>query len=349
MYRFGIVGAGMIADFHAQAINAIPNAELTGIYSRSIDKANAFAQKRNCTPFDDYTAFINSPNIDIVTICTPSGFHLEPISAAAKAGKHIICEKPLEVTAERVDEMIAACTEYNVMLAGIFPRRFNVSSQLLKKALQQGRFGKIAMADAYIKWWRTQEYYESGAWRGTWKLDGGGALTNQSIHTIDLLLYVMGDVKSVRAETRLVAHKGIEVEDVGIAMLEFENGALGVIQGSTACWSKSGHPAEIQITGSQGSVFMSDDKFRVWEFANETAYDDEIRQQYGLSENEAGAGAADPSAIDFVWHQRNFEDVLHALENHTQPLVGGFEGRRSIALLNAIYRSAAKGGEKEFV
>lgn len=349
MYRFGIVGAGMIADFHAQAIHAIPNAELTGIYSRSIEKANTFSKKHSCTPYDDYTSFITSPDIDIITICTPSGFHLEPISAAAKAGKHIICEKPLEVTADRVDEMIAVCAENKVMLAGIFPRRFNASSQLLKQALDAGRFGNIAMADAYIKWWRTQEYYESGAWRGTWKLDGGGALMNQSIHTIDLLLYVMGDVKSVRAETRLVAHDGIEVEDVGIAMLEFKNGALGVIQGSTACWSKSGHPAEIQITGSQGSVFMSDDKFRVWEFAEESEEDEAIRYKFGLNEDEAGAGAADPSAIDFVWHQRNFEDVLNALDNGTKPLVDGFEGRRSIALLNAIYRSAKNGGEKELV
>lgn len=349
MYRFGIVGAGMIADFHAKAIDAIPNAELTGIYSRSIDKANAFSTKHSCAPYDDYTAFITSPDIDIITICTPSGFHLEPISAAAKAGKHIICEKPLEVTAERVDEMITVCAENKVMLAGIFPRRFNASSQLLKQAINAGRFGNIAMADAYIKWWRTQEYYESGAWRGTWKLDGGGALMNQSIHTIDLLLYVMGDVKCVRAETRLVAHDGIEVEDVGIAMLEFKNGALGVIQGSTACWSKSGHPAEIQITGSQGSVFMSDDKFRVWEFAEESEEDEEIRCKYGLNEGEAGAGAADPSAIDFVWHQRNFEDVLNALDNGIKPLVDGFEGRRSIALLNAIYRSAKNGGEKELV
>lgn len=349
MYRFGIVGAGMIADFHAQAIHAIPNATLTGIYSRSLSKANAFAQKHDCKPFDDYVAFINSPDIDVITICTPSGYHLEPISNAAKAGKHIICEKPLEVTADQADEMIAVCEENHVMLAGIFPRRFNASSKLLKTAIEQGRFGKIAMADAYIKWWRTQEYYESGAWRGTWKLDGGGALMNQSIHTIDLLLYVMGNVKSVRAQTRLVAHEGIEVEDVGIAMVEFENGALGVIQGSTACWSKNGHPAEIHIAGSQGSVFMSDDKFRVWEFANENEKDEEIRQQFGLNENDAGAGAADPSAIDFVWHQRNFEDVLDALDRGTKPLVDGLEGRRSIALLNAIYRSAANGGEKEFV
>ena len=140
------------------------------------------------------------------------------------------------------------------------------------------------MADAYVKWWRDQDYYDSAAWRGTWKLDGGGALMNQSIHTIDLLLYLMGPVKNVRAETRTIAHKSIEVEDTAVAILEFETGALGVIQGSTSSWSWSGHPAEIQITGTKGSVFMVDDRFRVWDFKDEVASDDEVRKKYGIRE-----------------------------------------------------------------
>ena len=205
------------------------------------------------------------------------------------------------------------------------------------------------MADAYVKWWRSQDYYDSGAWRGTWALDGGGALMNQSIHTIDLLLHVMGDVTSVRAETRRVAHYGIEVEDTAIAMLEFANGALGVIQGSTACWSAEGHPAEVQITGSEGSVFMSDDKFRVWEFRRPRPEDDDVRKHLGVNDNAAGAGAADPSAIDFAWHQRNFEDAIRSLEERSAPAIDGHEGRRSVALINAIYRSAAAGGEKQHI
>jgi len=205
------------------------------------------------------------------------------------------------------------------------------------------------MADAYVKWWRSQAYYDSGAWRGTWALDGGGALMNQSIHSIDLLLHVMGDVSAVRAETRLVAHRDIEVEDTAIAMLEFASGALGVIQGSTACWSSAGHPAEIHITGSEGSVFMSDDKFRVWEFLHAKPEDADIRRNLGSSAGAAGAGAANPSAIDFSWHQRNFEDVIEALRDQRTPAIDGREGRRSVALINAIYRSAAAGGEKQQV
>ncbi len=348
-YRFGIVGAGMISEFHAKAIEAMDGAELVAIYSRRMEPAQAFATKHSCAAYDDYAAFLAHEGLDVITICTPSGAHLEPVAQAAAASKHIICEKPLEVTAERVDQMIAVCDKAGVMLAGIFPRRFNAATGLLRSAIDEGRFGNIAMADAYVKWWRTQEYYESGAWRGTWALDGGGALMNQSIHTIDLLLHVMGDVKSVRAETRLVAHSGIEVEDTAIAMLEFESGAMGVIQGSTACWSAEGHPAEIHITGSGGSAFMTDDKFRVWEFRDAKPDDDHIRATYGLSQDAAGAGAADPSSIDFVWHQRNFEDAIKALRQSRPPLIDGREARRSVALINAIYRSAALGGEKREV
>lgn len=348
-YRIGIVGAGMIAEFHAKAIAQMDGAELVAIYSRRMEQAQEFSEKHSCAAYADYDTFLAHEDLDIVTICTPSGAHLEPVVQAAQAGKHIICEKPIEVTTERVDQMISACDQNNVMLAGIFPRRFNRATWLLKNAIDQGRFGKINMADAYIKWWRTQAYYDSGAWRGTWELDGGGALMNQSIHTIDLLLHVMGDVKSVRAETRLVAHSGIEVEDTAVAMLEFKSGALGVIQGSTACWSEQGHPAEVHITGSKGSVFMTDDKFRVWEFADGQPEDSDIRRELGLGASTAGAGAADPSAIDFKWHQKNFEDAIQALNENRAPAINGHEGRRSIALINAIYRSAASGGEREEV
>ena len=169
---------------------------------------------------------------------------------------------------------------------------------------------------------------------------------NQSIHTIDLLLHVMGDVDSVRAETSLIAHEGIEVEDTAVAMLKFKSGALGVIQGSTACWSREGHPAEVQICGERGSVFMRDDRFAVWEFADETEADRQIRAEFGVSSVAAGAGAADPSAIDFRWHQRNFEDALAALRNGRRPSIDGREARRSVALVRAIYDSAAAGGER---
>ncbi len=343
--RFGIAGAGMIAAFHAKAIAAMKHAELVAVHARRRDQADEFARQYGCAAYDDFDAFLAHNDLDIVTVCTPSGAHLEPVVAAAKAGKHVICEKPLEVTTARVEAMIEACDDAGVMLAGIFPRRFNPATSLLKTAVEGGRFGKIAFADATVKWWRDQAYYDSGAWRGTWALDGGGALMNQSIHTIDLLLHVMGDVDSVRAQTRRVVHDNIEVEDTGIAMVTFVNGALGVIQGSTACWSGEGHPAEIQICGSGGSVFLCDDKFRVWDFKDKVAGDAAILAEHGLASPQAGAGAADPKAIDFTWHQRNFEDALAALDGGRKPLVDGKEGRRAVALIEAIYASAKAGGE----
>ena len=344
--RFGIIGAGMIAGFHARAIAAMAGVELAAIYARRPDAAAEMAEEFGATPYSDLDAFLGHDGLDVVTICTPSGAHLEPVIAAARAGKHIICEKPLEVTTDRIDQMIAACQEAGVSLAGIFPRRFNPSTDHLRDAVAAGRFGRIALADAIVKWWRPQSYYDSGAWRGTWALDGGGALMNQSIHTVDLLLHIMGDVESVRAQTRLIAHESIEVEDTATAMLNFKNGALGTVQGSTACWSAAGHPAEIQICGEYGSVFMTDDRFRVWEFASETDADARIRDTCGLAAEAAGAGAADPAAIDFSWHQRNFEDVTAALQAGRRPSIDGAEARRAVALIEAIYASAKADGAR---
>jgi predicted dehydrogenase len=239
--------------------------------------------------------------------------------------------------------MIAAAAQNRVLLSGIFQRRFNPSTAVLKEALEAGRFGRIALAEASIKWWRSQEYYDSGKWRGTWELDGGGALMNQGIHTVDLLLHLMGPVKRVSASVGLIAHERIEVEDSAVAILDFAKGAKGVIQATTACWSAKGHPAEIQIGGEKGSVIMSDDKFRHWEFREETSADAGIRQRFGLNSAAAAAGAADPKAIDASWHGRNLQDFCDAIRLGQPLRVDGQEGRRAVELITAIYRSAQSG------
>jgi UDP-N-acetyl-2-amino-2-deoxyglucuronate dehydrogenase len=346
IYTFGVVGAGMISKFHAKAFEAMPNAKLVAILDRSDERATAFAKENNCTAYTDMDNFLAHPGLDFVTICTPSGSHMDPAIAAAKAGKHVIVEKPVDVTIEKIDAMIKAADENNVHLIGILPRRFNESTKIFKKAIENGRFGKIVLADAYVKWWRTQAYYDSAAWRGTWALDGGGALMNQSIHTIDLLLHLMGDVKSVCAFAGLEAHKDIEVEDVAVAIVEFKNGARGVIQGSTACWSKDGHPAQVQISGDAGSAFMVDDKFSVWEFRDSSPEDAKVLAEFGVNAGAAGAGAADPSAISFEWHQRNFEEAIAAVEEGRPSSTSGQEGRRAVELICAIYESAKNGGKK---
>src|SRR5205085_2445722 len=180
--------------------------------------------------FSDLDAMLADPQVDVVTICTPSGAHLEPGVAAARAGKHVIVEKPLEITLERCDQLIRECEIAGVKLATIFPSRFHQSSQELKWAVQHGRFGRLTMAEAYVKWYRSQQYYDGGAWRGTWELDGGGALMNQAIHCVDLLTWLAGPVKEIRAFTATLAHERIAVEDAAVAALVFESGALGVIE-----------------------------------------------------------------------------------------------------------------------
>jgi predicted dehydrogenase len=345
-FKIGIVGAGVIADFHAQAIRAMEGAELVAAFARKDEKAQTFAQKYECAGYSDMDAFLNHPEMEVVTICSVSGAHLEHATLAAKAGKHIICEKPLEVTTDRIDQMIKVCNQNNVSLSGVFPRRFNDSTFIFKKAIEDGRLGKIVLCDTAIKWWRSQEYYDSGAWRGTWDLDGGGALMNQSIHTIDLMLHLLGDVSSVTASGGLEAHKGIEVEDVAVAIVDFKSGARGVIQASTACFSNTGLPASIHICGDQGSIMMVDDKFSVWDLKNQLLEDEQILAEHGVYENTSGAGAADPKAIDFLWHQRNFENALDALRNNESPEVDGKEGRRAVELITAIYESMKNNGAK---
>lgn len=343
--NFAIIGTGSIADIHAKAINAIAGSSLIGVFSRSFAKADAFAKENNTRAYESLDEMLANPDIDIVTIATPSGAHLEPAIAAIHAGKHVLVEKPLEITTERIDRMIAAANEKGVVLAAILNRRFNPAMDAFKEASDSGRFGKLTSASTYMKWYRDQKYYDSAEWRGTWALDGGGALMNQGIHSIDSLLHLAGPVKSIQANTACLAHEGIEVEDIAAVILEFANGARGVIEGSTCTWSKNGHPARIQLSGTEGSIFMADEAFEVWEFMNETEHDDSIRSLH-MSTGKGGLGANDPKAINFAQHQRNFEEVIAAIQEGRQPSTSATEARRSVELIQTIYRSASNNGEK---
>lgn len=343
-YGIGIVGLGMISHFHAKAIADMEDAELVACFSRGKEKADSFASKYDCSSYSNYDDFLADPELDIVAIATPSGCHLQPAMEAAKAGKHILCEKPLEATTARTDAMLAACKEQGVQVCGIFPRRFNHTVTAAKKAIEAGRLGKLTLASAYVKWHRTQAYYDSDIWRRTWDSSGGGALMNQSIHHIDMLLYFAGDVESVSAYMSTATHSGIEVEDLAVASLKFKNGALGTIEGTTTAYSKTGHPARVELCGSTGSIFLSDNTLSVWDFENETEEDQEILAKYGANATAGGAGAADPSAIDYREHLRNFQDFTSALREGRAPSVDGPEARRAIALIEAIYQSARNGG-----
>jgi predicted dehydrogenase len=337
---FGIVGCGMIAGFHAKAIADLRGAHLAACFDTVPAAAERLAGQTGCRAYCELDAMLADPRVDVVTIGTPSGAHMEPALAAARAGKHVIVEKPLEVTLKRCDAMIRACEKSGVVLATIFPSRFHESARLLKKAVDQGRFGRLTLGDAYVKWHRTQQYYDSGAWRGTWQLDGGGALMNQAIHSVDLLAWLMGPVRQVTAHTATLAHERIEVEDVAVATLHFASGALGVIEATTAAYP--GTLKQIELHGSQGSAVMTEEDLVRWEFARRRGSDDALLERMS-GRTKTGGGASDPAAIGHHGHSLLFQDVVTAIRRGRQPLVDGHEGRRSVEIILAIYQAAETG------
>ncbi len=335
----------MIGNFHAKAITDMTGGTLHSVLSTRLEAAEKLTSEYGGTAYDNLDAFLADEELDIITVATPSGAHLDCTLAALRAGKHAIVEKPLEVTLERIDQLITASKESGKTLAAILNRRFHPGMDAFKKAADENRFGTLASASAYIKWYRDQAYYDSAAWRGTWALDGGGALMNQSIHTVDALIYLAGPVKSVQATTACLAHERIEVEDHCVAMIEFESGARGVIEASTCTWSKDGHPARVQLSGTEGSVFLADESFEIWDFKNEQPEDAEIKSTL-MKGQEAGLGANDPTAINTYQHQRNFEEVVTAIAEGREPSTSATEARKSVELITAIYRSAQNNGEK---
>ena len=343
--KFGIIGAGMIGQFHGKAIEAMQGGELHSVFDLREEAADQLAKQFDAKPFSDLENFLADNELQIVTVGTPSGAHLDPSLAALNAGKHVICEKPLEITPERIDLMVKAAEANRVSLAAVLNRRFHPAMDAFKAAADAGRFGTLTSASAYVKWYRDQAYYDSAAWRGTWALDGGGALMNQSIHTIDALLYLAGPVVSVQANTACLTHSGIEVEDTAVALLEFANGARGVIEGATSNWSKDGHPGRVQLSGDCGSAFLADEAFEIWDFMDEAPGDKEVRQTM-MKGSEAGLGANDPKAINFEGHQKNFEEVVSAIAEERDASVNAGEARKAVALICAIYESARNDGRK---
>jgi len=328
---FGIIGIGNISIFHAKCIQQIDNCELIAVCSRSEDKAKKVAKEYGIPYYLNFEDLINRDDIDVVSICTPSGMHLEPALSAAQAGKHIIVEKPIEITLERADQIINACQKAKVKLAVIFQNRFNEAVKRLQEAVQQKELGKLILGDAYIKWHRTQEYYDTGGWRGTLKGDGGGALINQSIHTIDLLQWIMGPVKTVFGKVGTFTHR-IEGEDMGLALLNFENGAMGIIEGSTSIYP--GFPERLEIHGEKGSVILEGGKIKTWEIQGAKQQPEEL-----MVDDKSG-GASDPMAISIEGHLAQYRDFVDALENDREPLVNGIEGRKSLEIVQAIYQSS---------
>jgi len=338
---FGIIGCGVIAPIHADAIGRIPDAKLVAVSDVVEKNVKAMSEKYNAVPYSDYKEMIKRDDVHAVSLCVPSGMRLEIAEACAAAGKHILSEKPLEVNSGRINKLIAAVDAAGVRLGCIFQYRYADGPMHIRRALDEGRFGKLVLGDAYIKWFRSQEYYDSGKWRGTRNLDGGGCLMNQGIHQIDMLLWFMGNAKSVMAQTALVGHTGIEVEDLACAMIKFENGAMGVVEGSTAIWP--GHPARVEVHGTEGSAVIEDGELAMWKFREERTEDATILA--GIDKGATlGSGASDPiKGLKSEGHRRQISDFVESLVSGRPPKIDGREGRRAVELIEAMYRSADTG------
>ena len=337
---FGVIGLGNISEMHAKAIMEMDGCSLVAGLDNRQESADRFARTFGCRGYTDIDAFLADEELDIVTIATPSGLHLEGALAAAKAKKHLIIEKPIEITKARSQQIIDACTENGVKLMGIFPSRFHEAPRMVKKAIDEGRFGRIVMADAQIKWFRSQAYYDSGAWRGTWELDGGGALMNQGIHAIDLMQWFAGDVEEVFGFSDTLTHERIEVEDTAVAVLRFKHGGLGVIEGTTSAYP--GFLKRVEILGSKGSVVIEEESIVKWQFEDEREEDAKIRESF-LGSTATGGGAADPMAIGFHGHKRLFASVVNSLRTNTPVEIDGPSSTKAVEIIEAIYKSAKSG------
>ena len=331
--RFAIIGVGNIAPIHAAAIQGVPDAELVAVATRQEDRGRAFVAEHGGAWYADYRELLAQARADAVAICTPHDLHAPMTLAAARAGAHVLCEKPLARNTAECDAMIAACEQAGVTLGVTFQGRFEPLSLRLKAALDAGRLGRLLWVSANTLWHRTDGYYRSGPWRGTWAHEGGGVLINQAIHAIDLLIWLAGLPERVTARARTLNH-AIEVEDAALAILDYADGKLGLIQATTV--AHPGYPERFELFGSAGSAVYHKGQARLeWHLL-------EPAEDY-TEEAAVSSGAARPMDITVAGHTALYNDFVAAIHAQRAPLIDGREGRRSVALVEAIYRSAASG------
>jgi UDP-N-acetyl-2-amino-2-deoxyglucuronate dehydrogenase len=334
--KFALLGCGRISRKHVDAIANAPDAKLVAVCDVQEARARAIATKLDIPHFTDLDAMMQAvPEIDVVNVLTPTGYHAQHAVKIASYGKHVVVEKPMALRLEDADDMILACDRAGVRLFVVKQNRYNVPVQRLRKVLEAGRFGKLVMGTVRVRWCRRQDYYDQDSWRGTWELDGG-VLANQASHHVDLLMWMLGDVQSVYAKTstRLV---NVETEDTAAVVVQFTNGALGIIEATTAT-----RPVDLEgslsILGERGTVVIGGfavNELVTWRFEDHTPDDDNvIEQSRTVPENVYGFG-----------HQAFLENVIRTIRGQGAALVDGLEGRKSIEVINAIYESVHTGRE----
>jgi predicted dehydrogenase len=332
--RVGLLGGGGISDTHARAATAIPGVEIVAVHGDNADKARRLAAANQVPDFPTLEAFLAHRPMDVVAIGSPSGCHSAQAIACARAGLHVLVEKPMAVTSEDAGKLVEACDTAGVRLGVFFQDRLQPDFVRLKAFLDEGGLGRILLVTGHVKWYRPAEYYGTSRWRGTWDLDGGGAVMNQGIHTLDLMLYLLGDVTTVFARARALRH-GIEVEDTAVATLGFRNGALGTFEATTAAYP--GYKRRLEISGERGTVVVEHDRVIAADLApGGTAFAVSAAAA-------AGESASSHLVSDATPHRRIFEDFVRALQEGTRPICDGREGKRSVDLVRALYTSARTG------
>jgi UDP-N-acetyl-2-amino-2-deoxyglucuronate dehydrogenase len=348
--RFGILGCGVIGPHHARAIAGLEDAELVAVADVVPELADKLAAKYGCSAYPGLGQMLSVADLDAVCVCTPSGMHAGDAIAALEAGKHVVIEKPVDVTLEAADRLLGVQRATGGKVAVVSQHRFDAATRAVREAVAAGKFGRLTTGSAEVRWWRSQSYYDSGGWRGTWELDGGGALINQAIHSIDLLQWLMGPVVEIMAYTGLLAHERIEVEDTAVAILEFDNGSLGTIVATTAAYP--GLTARIAVHGDRGSAVIDDDELVYFHSAGvgreAGAYggsenqSEQVMEQYGGGYKGPGAGA-DPGSLSMA-HRDQLADFVEAVRNDREPSINVEEGRKPLAIIAGIYESARTGG-----
>jgi len=336
-FGFGIIGAGVVSEYHARAIEEQSDAKIVAVTSRGREKGEQFAANHKCEYISDLDEMLKRDDIHAVSICTPSGLHAEQAIAAANAGKHIMVDKPMAINLKDATEMIRAARDNNVKLGVIFQKRTEEGPNRVKKAISDGIFGKLIFADASIKYWRNQAYYDSGAWRGTWNMDGGGSSMNQGSHGIDILLYMVGDVEKIYAKTDTMAHN-IEVEDVAIAILTYKNGAYGRLQTSRAV--NPGQGNRFEFNGTLGTAVLMEDTVTSWSLTSSK----EVLAEETIKNAASSTGMAASSSTHFAneGFRIQIANLISSTRTGEKLICSGEDGRKSLQLIMGIYESSKR-------
>jgi UDP-N-acetyl-2-amino-2-deoxyglucuronate dehydrogenase len=344
---FGVIGAGNIALIHGKALTALADqgVRLRAFLGRTPARVEKLAAEFGAEALADPDEFFARPDIQAVTICTPSGTHGEVGRRAAAAGKHVLVEKPIDVGLHEARSLIAACQKYRVRLGVVLQSRFLPAVQLIKQAVERGRLGRLHVVDAYVKWYRTREYYAASSWRGTKALDGGGALINQAIHTVDLVQYFAGRATWVSGLTARKQHPQIEAEDTALALVRYESGAAGVIEATTSLYP--GFARRVELHGERGSIVLDGNDIASWNLVDRGQEEEELdrsrRAESDLRDSDRFNAASDPMALDIWGHVRQMKDFVAAVREGRAPAVDGPEALKALEIVLAVYRSAEIG------